>query len=308
MGLLMSGAALVVTLATGVSAEIVSTTGQITKIAPPPSVRFHQLESNTTMFAFDEQQDVRLASNLKVDISAPGTYDDFSDLTPSTIPAGTVVSSHFVHADRVGRTTAGVTFDGTITTDTEIIGIIVTAPTLSASDFLGAPGTLYPTGVPARGLNFNQQSDYVIEQVNRRTVTIHVETHGHVDQIRVITRGERLGGEGCTPGFWKQPQHFDSWTVYSPSDSFEAVFGRDAFAGSPTLLQVLEQGGGGLNALGRHSVAGLLNAVSPDVDYAFTSSEVIAMFQDAFDSGDPSVIEATKDRLDAANNGGCTLS
>src|SRR5262245_29821740 len=32
---------------------------------------------------------------------------------------------------------------------------------------------------------------------------------------------------GCTPGYWKQSQHFDSWVGHSPNDSFEAVFGRD---------------------------------------------------------------------------------
>lgn len=88
----------------------------------------------------------------------------------------------------------------------------------------------------------------------------------------------------------------------------EAVFGRDAYAGSPTLLDALKFKGGGLNALGRAAVAGLLNAVHPDVDYAFTSSEVISKFQAAVDSGSAALIEATKDEFDSANNGGCGLN
>ena len=40
--------------------------------------------------------------------------------------------------------------------------------------------------------------------------------------------------EGCTPGYWKQPQHFDSWVTYSPSTLFSSVF-DDAFPGL-TLL------------------------------------------------------------------------
>src|SRR5215210_35264 len=32
------------------------------------------------------------------------------------------------------------------------------------------------------------------------------------------------GNEGCTPGYWKQPQHFDSWVVYSPNQLFSSVF------------------------------------------------------------------------------------
>ncbi|MDH3224417.1 MAG: hypothetical protein OEO23_11935, partial [Gemmatimonadota bacterium] len=68
------------------------------------------------------------------------------------------------------------------------------------------------------------------------------------------------GGEGCTPGYWKQPHHFDSWTGYDPEDLFSSAF-EDAFPGM-TLLEVLKQGGGGLKALGRHTVAALLNAAS----------------------------------------------
>ncbi|MGH2699634.1 MAG: hypothetical protein ACRDJL_10640 [Actinomycetota bacterium] len=291
--------------------EIVSTSGGIVKIAPPPSVMVGVLESDTEAFAFDEQQDVTLTDPLPVDITTPGVYDDSADLTPGSIPAGTTVSSHFVHADDIGGggRSRPTRIEGTVVTDSDIIGISVLADNLDASDFLGAPGTVYPTGGQQRELNLDS-ADMVIEELDKRTVFIRFRILTHLDQVRIITEGEdeELGGEGCTPGYWKQPHHFDSWDGFAPTDSFEAVFGRDAYSGSPTLLDALEFKGGGLFALGRHSVAGLLNAAHPDVDYAFTSSQVIQMFQDAFDSGDAGVIEATKDALDAANNGGCTLN
>ena len=41
-----------------------------------------------------------------------------------------------------------------------------------------------------------------------------------------------------------------------------------------------------MNALARHAVAALLNAASPDVDFDFTTAEVIDLVQDAFASGD----------------------
>ncbi len=118
------------------------------------------------------------------------------------------------------------------------------------------------------------------------------------------------GDEGCTPGYWKQPRHFDSWvaTGFAPGDSFEVVFGRDVFAGDPTLAQALALRGGGLNALGRHAVAALLNAAHPDVDYALTSAEVIAKFQAAVDSADPGQIQATKNEFADANEAGCPLN
>ena len=86
-----------------------------------------------------------------------------------------------------------------------------------------------------------------------------------------------VGGDGCTPGYWKQAHHFDSWTSpYTPNTMFSDVF-DDAFPGM-TLLDVLKQGGGGLKALGRHTVAALLSAASPGVSYDLTGAQVIAMF------------------------------
>jgi hypothetical protein len=115
-----------------------------------------------------------------------------------------------------------------------------------------------------------------------------------------------VGGEGCTPGFWKQPHHFDAWTApYDPSDRFSDHF-DDAFPGK-TLLQVLQQGGGGLNALGRHTVAALLNAASPDVDFAFSRAGVIRRFNDVF-PGTPAAYEALKNQFEAQNERGCPLS
>jgi hypothetical protein len=114
------------------------------------------------------------------------------------------------------------------------------------------------------------------------------------------------GGEGCTPGFWKAPQHFDSWTApYTPGTLFSAVF-EDAFPGK-TLLQVMELNGGngGLNQLGRAAVAALLNAASPDVDYYLaTPAEVIAAFNAVFPGGDYTTL---KNQFDAANNAGCSI-
>lgn len=74
-------------------------------------------------------------------------------------------------------------------------------------------------------------------------------------------------GQGCTPGYWKQPQHFDSWeaTSYSPDDIFFDVFGVGPT--DLTLLGALQLRGGHLNAFMRHAVAALLNAAHPDIDY-----------------------------------------
>src|SRR5215216_6077860 len=86
------------------------------------------------------------------------------------------------------------------------------------------------------------------------------------------------GGEGCTPGFWKN--HPEAWagTGYSPTTTLGSVFaGLPPAYASLTFAQALDLGGGGLDALLRQAVAALLNASSPDVDYPLTAAEVIAM-------------------------------
>lgn len=112
------------------------------------------------------------------------------------------------------------------------------------------------------------------------------------------------GGEGCTPGYWKQDQHFDSWPApYTPNTLFSDVF-EDAFPGL-TLLDVASQGGGGLNALGRHTVAALLNGASAGVDYDLTAADVIAAFNAVFPGGD---YDGLKDEFEGFNEQGCPLN
>jgi len=102
------------------------------------------------------------------------------------------------------------------------------------------------------------------------------------------------GGEGCTPGYWRN--HFEDWppTGYSPSDSFAAVFGIDL--GYATLGDAIVAKGGGDGRLARHGTAALLSAAHPDVDYPYTVAEVIAFVQ----AGDA-------DPLVTANELGCQI-
>jgi hypothetical protein len=112
------------------------------------------------------------------------------------------------------------------------------------------------------------------------------------------------GGEGCTPGYWKQSQHFDSWQGYTTGQRFNQVFGVNA-AGNPTLLAALKQGGGGFQALNRHAVAALLNTANQNVDYLYATQQVITLVQQAYASGDP---EGIKNQLAAQNEAGCPLN
>ena len=297
-------------LTSAVWASVGSVSGEMTLIAPPPSVEFNVLESNTTQFAFSERQCVSLGSPLKVNISVPGTYDELIDLTPASIPAGTRVSSHFVNADKLGQGEPRIELEGTLKTDADILGIIVRQGALDASDFLGAIGTVYPTFQFGRSLALNaKQNDFVVFGADLRTVTLHTDNSFHSDHMRVIAQcAPSDGSEGCTPGYWKQTQHFDSWKVYTQTDKFNTVFGVSApFPGTLTLLEALGLDGGGANALARHGVAALLDSVNPDVDYGMTALEVIALVKTALESGDATLIEAAKNKLAAQNERGCPL-
>jgi hypothetical protein len=128
--------------------------------------------------------------------------------------------------------------------------------------------------------------------------------------VATVEASKKKGSEGCTPGFWKQSQHFDSWQGYSPNQLFSSVF-EDAFPGK-TLLQVLSQpasaspGPNSLNNLGRQTVAALLNVASGGVDYPYNDvSAVINQFNSVFPGGD---YEGLKDIFEGFNQLGCPLS
>ena len=124
------------------------------------------------------------------------------------------------------------------------------------------------------------------------------------------------GGEGCTPGYWKQSQHFDSWVTYDPDDLFSDVFGhiitircgkKRRTVTDPTLRQALKAKGGGINALARHTVAALLNAASPGVSYDLTVAEVINKFKAVY-PGTKEEYNVLKDYFVNFNEQGCPLN
>ena len=114
------------------------------------------------------------------------------------------------------------------------------------------------------------------------------------------------GGEGCTPGFYKNlKKHIKAWGGISPSDPFSDWF-DDAFPGK-SLDRVLRTGGGGLKALGRHTVAALLNANNGDIASGMTVSEVQAAFNDVY-PGTKAEYTAQKNIFASANESGCPIN
>ena len=168
---------------------------------------------------------------------------------------------------------------------------------------------IHPVTIPAGVSSLTVQALSVDNlQVRRQVASLNWITAG----LSIPPGEDELGsGEGCTPGYWKQSQHFDSWPApYTPETQLTAgTLFSDVFEGAfpdMTLLEVLRQGGGGLKALGRHTVAALLNARS-DVSYDFSWMEVIQNFNSVY-PGSKKEYEALKNEFAGLNEQGCPLN
>ena len=116
------------------------------------------------------------------------------------------------------------------------------------------------------------------------------------------------GNQGCTPGYWKQPHHFDSWPIGIPQGAdFDATFGVDFFNPNITLLQALNLGGGGVNALARHAVSALLNSESAAVAYGYSTQQILEIVRGT-GAYAGKTIEQRKNLLAAANEQRCPLN
>lgn len=145
-------------------AYIVGGTG--TKISPPASVEDNAYRTNEIL-GFDEVQNFQLTQDLVCD--------------NNTITAGTWVSSHHIFIDP----TELVTDTKTFTFDGIILGVIIDTQGLDDSDYLGAPGTVYPGAFNYRGMLDSSGDAYTVLSDQTISFTMHASNPG--DWARVIT-------------------------------------------------------------------------------------------------------------------------
>jgi hypothetical protein len=177
-------AVVLVALAAAPSRAGVVVTGQLTVVAPPPSVQKGADQSSTTAIIFQERSGFTLPSNVAVDVTAPGTSNSGNGYTPSpgTVALGTSVDVWFIHSDPPGNVSTN--YVGTVTFDTPILGIIDTIPGLNDTDAsLGHPGTSYPTGLANRAL---ETPDTLTLSANDRTISFNFTTSSAVDEVRIL--------------------------------------------------------------------------------------------------------------------------
>lgn len=109
---------------------------------------------------------------------------------------------------------------------------------------------------------------------------------------------------GCSPEYWMQSAHLQFWpAAYGPSDRVNTVFGVNA-TGDPTLLKALSAQGDAECAFLREAVAALVNSADPDVNFYYSTPQVIAVTRAAFHGGH---FEYCKTLLGRQNQQGCTL-
>lgn len=189
-------------------------------------------------------------------------------------------------------------------------------------DNVTADETAHPAGVMLSGVTveqaiFNSQSGPFVKS---DTADVNDPASGIVSNeqaVRFVFTYTEIpdegGTEGCTPGYWKQKQHFDSWVGYTPVQTLESVFDMPDAFGMDNLSLVdalgLPGGPGSLGAariLMRAAVAALLN--SGAVDYTMSTAEVIAAVNAALATNDRDTMLGLASSLDSDNNLGCPLN
>ena len=151
------------------------------------------------------------------------------------------------------------------------------------------PAGYTPTTVGATGSTSANDS-------NPSCSTVTVADGDIADTIDFGYYQPTVTAQGCTPGYWKNHSRWPS--PYVQSTLFSSVF-SDAFPGK-SLQQVLSLGGGGLNALGRHTVSALLNAGAIGTpNYGLTQAQVISQFNAAYAS---KVYDPTKNYFESLSD------
>jgi Ca2+-binding RTX toxin-like protein len=128
----------------------------------------------------------------------------------------------------------------------------------------------------------------------------------------------RTGAEGHTPGFWKTnvdtkgaiawPRTSAGTLVLEPGQPVSSLFaGLPAPLADLTLVDALGLGGGGIDALLRHAVSAVLNAVHPWVSYPLSVQEIVTRVNAAIASSEAGAIDSLKNVLQGYNELGSDL-
>jgi hypothetical protein len=143
-------------------------------------------ENNTFANLFLERSNHTLASSLAVDFFSPlGSYNGSSSSVGS-IAAGTIVNSYWLNVDKVGSSSAVVSYSGQITFQNKILGVIFNNKSrfASSTSVLGNPGTTYPGSGSYGPL---EATDTFSVTNGGKTLSFSWRVNTNADQMRIIT-------------------------------------------------------------------------------------------------------------------------
>jgi hypothetical protein len=173
---------------------IVGVSGAVVVELPPISLSRDAFESNTQISLIEERTAVTLPSPVSVDSDGtPKTYSFEADRTPGALSTGTVANVFLLHLDPIGFPQPALRLSGTVTFANRILGMAYSQNFLDQSDFLGAPGTMYPLGVDAvyRQFEYGPPGISVYDSAtispDGHTLTVSWGVTQYYDQLRVFT-------------------------------------------------------------------------------------------------------------------------
>lgn len=120
-----------------------------------------------------------------------------------------------------------------------------------------------------------------------RCINITIVPGTTLVELNVTDTPPVVGGQYCSPGYWKQPQHFGSYPA--SVNPLTTLFTSKFITGSVhtydglTFPQVISLGGGGWNMFGRITAASYLDAST--LNFGMPPGQVVTLANAAFASG-----------------------
>ena len=149
--------------------------GTTPDITPPSNIIGGPVENFRRVFV--ESSSIVISKPLYVDHLGGLTWPTVlyemvtpSSATPGVIPPGSTVNVLYFYIDPVEPFPILEPDDWTVFFESAIsgvsgptIGLIFESTTLDASDFLGAPNTIYPSGDPSRGIEVGDEIELILD-------------------------------------------------------------------------------------------------------------------------------------------------
>jgi len=165
--------------------------------APPVSNTSGNLTSTTNAFLWSEQSDLSLLSPIRIDVipyrnNTTGLYKRNKNRVQSTWSEALAPGSYdsfMLHMDTTKRKT---NLTGSITFDTDIVGIIFKRKALGTSDpIFGTPSTFYDGTDKSRGFGLKDKKNWFSISPDRRTFAFQsLVTRENINELRILSQGQ----------------------------------------------------------------------------------------------------------------------